>query len=87
MSQQQLYRQCLLIRKTMTGDVKTTSYIPEKFAVVGRVIELKNKQGDFVGGWEVICAGSLTAKEDLPAHNAGKKLWQATSGPEPRGNK
>lgn len=72
----------------MTGEVKTTSYLPEKFAVVGKVVELKNHQGDFEPGWTVMSAGELTAKADLDRnHNIGKKLWEATSGPAPRGNK
>lgn len=88
MSQLQQYRQCRLIKKTMTGEVQTTSYLPEKFAVVGRVVELKNRQGDFEKGWTVVSAGELTAKSDLDInHNIGKKLWKATSGPAPRGNK
>ncbi len=82
-----MYRQCKLVKKTLKGEIQTTSYIPEKNAVVGRVLELKNRQGVFEGGWEVMSAGTLITKDELPAHNIGKKLWEATSGPAPRGNK
>jgi len=50
------YRQCLLRRKTETGH-ETTSWIPESFCIVNKVLKLKNDDGKWTNGWIVIQAG------------------------------
>jgi hypothetical protein len=52
------YRQCELIKKTSEGEVRQTSYIPEKYAIKGKVLKLlKNDIWD--NGWLVVFAGDL----------------------------
>lgn len=84
------YRQCILIKKIPTGEVKTTSFIPEKFAKVGFTISLKNDKikSGWDDGWLVVSAGEKVEGKfvENQAHNS-ENIWTATSGPYPRGNK
>lgn len=57
------YRQCHMERKTDTAVVHTTSYIPEKYAKVGHILEL-NTNDEWVDGWVVKSIGELV--EDPP---------------------
>lgn len=81
------YKQCTLERQLPNGIAHTTSWIPEKFAIVGEYLQLKSGD-DWINGWLVTSAserkeGKLVEDQ---AHNA-KDIWAATSGPSPRGNK
>jgi hypothetical protein len=49
MSKAAYYRQCRLRR----GNEETTSYIPEEFAVVGKVLRLRDDSGKWESGWVV----------------------------------
>ncbi len=46
-------RQCKLERKVPNGIATLVSYIPEKFAKVGRILKLKNEEGEWNDGYEV----------------------------------
>jgi len=46
-------RQCRLCKKEDGQEVSTTSWIPEKYAKVGRSIKLKNNFNLWDYGWEV----------------------------------
>lgn len=46
-------RQCTLNR----GRAQTVSWIPEKFATVGKVLALKDRAGEWTDGWEVAAVG------------------------------
>lgn len=54
------YRQCRLERKTSSGTTHTTQWLPERFAVVGKYLKLKQSDGSFEDGWQVVFAGELT---------------------------
>lgn len=88
MSKEVYYRQCILIRKIDKGEVKTNSYIPEKYAKINWTLKLKNNDGTWTDGWLVVSAGELVAGHlvENQAHNSSN-IWTATSGPCPRGNK
>ncbi len=45
------HRQCLLLRERKAYK---TSWIPEKFAVKGKVLRLKDDKGNWEDGWEVV---------------------------------
>jgi len=85
------YRQCVLTKKIPnsldSGELKTTSWIPEKFAEVGLTISLKNGNV-WDEGWLVVAASEKMDGELIKnqAHNSND-IWTATSGPCPRGNK
>lgn len=48
------YRQCQLQR----GQSVTTSWLPEKFAKVSKFLKLKNKDGTWDDGWQVVTVGN-----------------------------
>ena len=50
------YRQCTMMRKLTGSTEHTTSWIPDCFAKVGSVLKLRDKEGKWVNGWEVISA-------------------------------
>lgn len=60
------YRQCTMRRKNRGEYV---AWIPEKFAEVGRWLELKMKDGRWQNHWQVIYVGSSKREESyLVAH-------------------
>jgi len=77
------YVQCRLQKE----NTHTTSWIPEQFATLNRIVKIK-KDEEWNGGWKVTFVGSkLEAKYiENQAHNA-KEIWTVTSGSCPRGNK
>jgi hypothetical protein len=46
------YKQCILTRKTAKGTLTEVSWLPEKFAVKGSYVKLKN-DGVWEDGWLV----------------------------------
>lgn len=62
-----MYQQCRLRR----GNTYTVSWIPAQFAVVGKVLKLKDNNDVWVDGWIVESAGAVV--DYLPdTHNAGR---------------
>jgi len=57
MSKEVMYRQCRLEKKTQTGVSEQVSWIPSRYAVVGRILELKEGES-WDNGWQVISAGA-----------------------------
>ena len=56
------YIQCVMRREVKKGCVMTTSWIPEKYAVEGKYLQLKNKvTGEWEDGWRVV---NKCTKED-----------------------
>jgi hypothetical protein len=76
------------VRQTDLGDVKTNSYIPEKYAKLNWILKLKNSDDTWTDGWIVVAAGELVEGKfvENQAHNSDC-IWDATSGKYPRGNK
>ena len=60
-----LYCQCLLEKN---GDLLTT-WIPKKFAVVDKILKIKNDDG-WDNGWKVIKVGELLLNEESVASNS-----------------
>lgn len=50
-------RQCVLINANRESQKIKTSWVPEKFAEVGKVLKLK-ENGEWEDGWEVVHVGS-----------------------------
>lgn len=48
-----LYHQCILHKELPKGTKTTTIFIPEKFAVMEKVIKLKDNNGEWEDGWVV----------------------------------
>jgi hypothetical protein len=51
------YVQCTLVRTTSRGVAVTTSYIPQRFAKVGKTLKLKDELDRWCDGWTVESAG------------------------------
>lgn len=65
MAKEYFMTQCRLTRPSKLGIEVTTSWIPNKFATVGSIIDIKDK-GVWSEGWAVTSAGcTMTADEAL----------------------
>jgi len=65
------YRQCVLHRTVGDTRTETVSYIPAGYAIVGKILQLKNDDDVWTDGWKVISVGEIT-DEPLDSHNAIK---------------
>lgn len=87
MSKKTFYRQCHLVKKTASGsDSHQTSWIPEKFAILGKVVKLRGPDDQWDDGW-VVKTVSQTRREDddMPdAHDAVKRHRKATGDAMPK---
>jgi len=72
-----LYCQCLLERLTPRGLERTTSWIPAKFAIVGRMIRLRDEDGNWEAGWTVRSA-SVPYPEPSSPHQQIRNHRRAT---------
>lgn len=61
------YRQCTMRRSMDACSVATTSYIPQQYAKLGKVLKLKDSQDMWVDGWVVEKVGaSIIDSGELP---------------------
>lgn len=61
------YSQCRLAKKVKNGEYKMISWIPEEFAVKGKVLKLFDGE-NWDNGWEVISAGKSKPGRDYQDH-------------------
>ena len=85
MSKTTHYRQCQLVRPCDGGEMRLMSWIPEKFAVAGKCVRLRDG-GAWQDGWVVRYVGRYrVADEDLPdAHDDVKRHRRRTGDALPR---
>jgi hypothetical protein len=70
MGKEVFYRQCKLKRKLKGGVTEeTTSFIPEPFCVIGKVVKLKDEEGQWRDGWVVESAGERFPEEAVNRMN------------------
>ena len=61
------YRQCKLSRKNSPGsNSQLVSWIPAKYAELGRILRLRRDDDTWEGGWVVKRVGASRTKKDLP---------------------
>ena len=65
MSKETMYCQCELSRKVAEGICHEVSWIPTKFAQVGKYLELLNENGIWENGWRVDSAGGSERSCDI----------------------
>ena len=70
------YRQCRLRRETS----EQVSYLPQKFAVTGRILRLKRDDGQWEDGWQVMSHGEDVPEELLPDPHQAVKLHRRATG-------
>lgn len=81
MSKTNYYRQCRLTKPTENGVLQTVSWIPEKYAVVGRSLRLKNRSDEWEDGWNVAEAGETRLDErHLPDYHSEIKNHRKRTG-------
>lgn len=79
------YRQCRLEKKVEGGSKQQVSYIPDQFAVVGKVLKLRDSDKNWEDGWVVLGAGGKRAEHELPDfHELIKGHLRATGDTEPK---
>lgn len=82
-----LYRQCLL-RKHVdhTTTQSQVTWLPDQYAVQGRVLKLRYADGTWVDGWVVKVAGTEAVPESrLPdSHAATRAHLRRTGDSQPR---
>src|SRR5262249_48812148 len=84
MSKSIYFRQCRMEKNLPTGTKHMTSWIPEAFAVVGKVLKLRD-DGVWEDGWRVTTAGARLADDDLPdPHDDVKHHRRATGDSLPK---
>ena len=76
------FKQCALELTEKEGNkITTKSWIPEKYAVKGKYVELKNREtGEWVNGWKVILVGlkRLTEEQVILQSQFHKKTREAS---------
>jgi hypothetical protein len=79
MSKNTFYRQCRLVKKTTRGERQKTSWLPEKFAVLGKALRLRQGE-EWEDGWVVtMVSESRLEDEELPgSHREIKNHRKAT---------
>jgi len=53
------YKQCRLEKKMPGALQRKVTHLPGKFAKVGKVLKLKDDQGDWDAGWKVVSVDTL----------------------------
>lgn len=71
-SKETYFRQCLLRRPSGDGFTEQTSFIPEPYCSIGRVLKLRDDDGEYVDGWVVVAAGEKTAAHVVLAN---ERAW------------
>jgi hypothetical protein len=86
MAQTIFYRQCRLVKKLPVGTAHQTSWLPESFAIVGKVLKLRNGAEDWGDGWVVESVSEQKLAEDqLPdPHRQIKDHRKATGDSLPK---
>lgn len=85
MSRTIYFRPCHLVRLVQRTQFRQRSWIPEKYAVVGKVLRLRDEEG-WQDGWVVESVGAFrVADDDLPdPHHDIKRHRRATGDSLPR---
>ena len=76
-----MYAQCSLTKELPNGGLaKLVSFIPIKWAVVGKRLRLKDSEGVWTEGWVVESVGSVVAEELLPDPHKAVKQHRKNTG-------
>lgn len=78
------YRHCRLVKPVATGEKVVVSWIPDQFAELGRVVKLKDDNGQWEDGWVVreVWSERLPASEVPDFHELSKAHLRATGDAE-----
>lgn len=76
MKNNEIYRQCRLVKRLRDGQSVQMSYLPEEFAREGRIVKLRNEQGDWDDGWVISLVGREMKSEDLHEIDVAHRRFQ-----------
>jgi hypothetical protein len=74
------FNQCTLEKRSGFSTLKTVSWIPSKFAEIGKTIKLKDDNGNWVDGWNVIGLGTELEEDFLPDYHSEIKAHRRATG-------
>lgn len=80
MSKQIFYSQCTLEKPTTSGTLRRVSYIPSKFAVLNKIIKVKEDDDTWNDGWTVTSVGNKVSEDLLPDSHAMIKSHRNATG-------
>lgn len=79
------YIQCEMKRTIVDGLVRTISFIPQRFAKLGRVLKLKNEHDQWVDGWTVEFVGNTVVDSaDAPDYRKAIRRHRKSTGDSQR---
>lgn len=78
------YRQCHLKRDIETGTVQQTSWIPSKFAKLGKVLDLKGDDDEWTHDWKVMSVSSVEVEDPPDWRKAVRSHRKATGDSSPK---
>lgn len=78
MSKQTVYCQCRLVKSIPTGELVQMSYIPERFARLGKVLRLRDDERTWSDGWRVQLVGNAIVEDDLDARTNASRHYRCT---------
>ena len=88
MSKSVSYKQCTMRRPIAKGSVVTTSFIPQQYAKLGKVLKLKDHDDLWVDGWVVEKVGvSVVDACDLPDYRKAIRNHRKSTGDSSRRSK
>ena len=70
MKRNQLYRQCRLVKRLRDGVAVQVSYLPAEYARVGRIVQVRENDGDWDDGWVIRAIGPSASADELDAIEA-----------------
>jgi hypothetical protein len=79
------YKQCTLEKSINGSTVQTVSWIPEKYAQLGKVLKLQNEDKTWTDGWFVHFVGSSFIEEPIDIHKAVRQHRKNTGDSLPKG--
>ena len=75
-----MFTQCRLTKVTSTGVLENTTWIPSKFATVGRSLKLKKESGDWDQGWKVHSVFGQVDEKHIPDWRKGIRRHRDSTG-------
>ena len=71
-----LYRQCHMTKPQGEAVLHYTAWLPEQFAILGRVLKLRKDDAAWSDGWNVTFVSRTALSEDVVLKNSRSHLKQ-----------
>ena len=85
MTNKEEYTQCTMERTTENGGIlRIVSFIPSQYAVLGKVLKLKDHAGEFLDGFKVVTVHSASTESPPDYRKAIRRHRDATGDSLPK---